>query len=884
MAMGRRAKRRTGRAFTFEPLEGRRLMATGRAPDIAAASPPDAAYVDALGALLADRPLPAGLGRDLLDHLAEGGGRRAAVRRALDHPSVRRAMAHHAFKVLLDRDPTAAELRRGARRLAGRGDQRDLFAALLGTSEYLRGPGGGTRPGLVAATYRDLLGRAPEPLESQLWTRSLRAGGPAARSRLIRTLLASDEFNDALAARLARVGDPFGADPTLAERLRTQLDRPGGLDAALAHAYATPAFYRRATLGSAPAPNPPRQPVSAVNDHPPGLPLPPGIGLTTAWNPIADVSLFSVQALGAAPDGSLWAATNTALLRYNAATAAWDTFWDGFAASVAPLSNAEVWAIVGTVPGAPTSVARVIAGLATPVAALPGGDAPQQVAAAPGAPVWVLGQSGTLYQLGAGDTWSVVPVPAGVTLTQLAVGSASNRWAIGTQQGNPAVFQYVDGQGFVADADFSGITATAIGAAADGSTWVAAGTVVFFRTALVDWALVPNQTPPGPVELIAPVSSYRLLAYTLPTDEDLSPTQVLSVGLTDQPAVPFPAMNPGQSAGYEAISQAVGATGPDGIRGQYTNLAAPISDYFATVTAMSRPAHVDPADWTIIRDQVLSELQYVTSVNNLFTQLEDLRLSLATLSAQILPAVGTDVGLTTQENGPDTVELVLSGMIQAAIWGIAAAGLPIGGAVAASVLASVAGSVLGAVLGNPNPDSNTAVEVAYVNLSDTMASFYTGIKTSNAAAQQSALSDWGQLSTLGRLIDSGQWTWTPDEGAQLAAGAQTALSVYFYQALMPVKWEIVYYYEYLCDIYSCPTVNVPNYDIYSVVIEQGQDTVLENLWFMHEAGKSRNPFGSPGPFPVQSLIQNILNLGVSMADLYTGQNGWTIPIVDATFG
>lgn len=74
----------------------------------------------------------------------------------------------------------------------------------------------------------------------------------------------------------------------------------------------------------------------------------------------------------------------------------------------------------------------------------------------------------------------------------------------------------------------------------------------------------------------------------------------------------------------------------------------------------------------------------------------------------------------------------------------------------------------------------------------------------------------------------------------------------------------------------------PDYCTYTVVISQGQNSVLENVFYVNQIGSTTNPFSKDGIYPQQALMTAIFNLGVAESDFYNSQNGWALNIVNAT--
>lgn len=139
--------------------------------------------------------------------------------------------------------------------------------------------------------------------------------------------------------------------------------------------------------------------------------------------------------------------------------------------------------------------------------------------------------------------------------------------------------------------------------------------------------------------------------------------QCLQTGLVDNAPTPWPPMNSDEEIGYNAISAKVNQTGEGGIRSAYTNLDNSFSDWRQDIHDMKMPAGIQNADnWTSIQHQIRTELEYVTTINKLFANINTLTQDLGIDNADILKSVGEYVGLIVDDNKETTVNLILSGM------------------------------------------------------------------------------------------------------------------------------------------------------------------------------------------------------------------------------
>ncbi|MBB6128525.1 RICIN domain-containing protein [Mucilaginibacter lappiensis] len=132
---------------------------------------------------------------------------------------------------------------------------------------------------------------------------------------------------------------------------------------------------------------------------------------------------------------------------------------------------------------------------------------------------------------------------------------------------------------------------------------------------------------------------------------DFSPGVALQTTLQQSP-VPFPAWTSGQAIAYKAINQELGL--PDGIRVQYANLAAPLSNYQlqmnlillplvndGALTGKTKPSKQELEDWISVVTQLNKELTAATAVQLLFAQATALHLSLSQAQAMTLSELVT---------------------------------------------------------------------------------------------------------------------------------------------------------------------------------------------------------------------------------------------------
>jgi len=618
--------------------------------------------------------------------------------------------------------------------------------------------------------------------------------------------------------------------------------------------------------------------VDTADGHPPGLPMGAEWDLGTRWTAIVSAT-SPVTALATAGDGTLWAGAAASgrpanLYTYDPATGAltliWVTSGPASITSIAAISANSAWVVVNT--GAAYEISDTDGTVSvTAVPALPSNDTFAQISAGSDGTTWAVGTSGNPYSYSSTTNSWTMQLNGGASLFAISVGSATNIWALGRIGDDPPfVLHFLYGD-FQADPYFvSKGGANLISASADGTVWAVStnGTLYSRPADLGAWSPVTNETPPGTIAAISGVSQYRMYASIAGIGLSL-----LSYGLADQPATGFPAMDAGETLGYEAISQAVKVTNPGGIRAEYTNASEPFSDWYTKVSLMANPPNVPPADWTAIQSQIETELLDVRHVYKIFHKLAKVNTAVEANVGLILPAVKTAVETSTKRDGDSDVVVLLEGVFEAALWGIAAAGLPVGGAVVASMLASGYGSVISVLTGNPEPTSNTQVDLKYAELAQEMVTLFEDTAKVNPTYEASILSDWGRLNAFANA----NIAWPVTSSSKIAAHTTTGFETYFYQTLMPVKWQVVYFSDF--DEFYPNEIDPRPYDLVQVVIGHDFDNnPVVNLWFIHDKNGDDGPYSYAGPYPTRGLLKLIYGLGVTKNELVTGANGW-LPVV-----
>jgi hypothetical protein len=349
--------------------------------------------------------------------------------------------------------------------------------------------------------------------------------------------------------------------------------------------------------------------------------------------------------------------------------------------------------------------------------------------------------------------------------------------------------------------------------------------------------------------------------------------RAVAYGILDQPAVAWPAMTGTQLKGYNAISHEVGASGPGGIRAQYSNKNAPFSDWYTDVKTMDQPAGVTASDWTAIHAQILAELKDVTSVNAFFASMATLATNVAIVQTDTYNEVVQLVGLPADTSKqPSTVVSIILGKIYDQLTGAAMDAAPKNVSKALNAGISIfkfSADQIAQHNGAPNCDA--AIHLACAHLAGQLAAIVTNNALVAGTMQAKILTDWGKLSACGLAIESGVWYWPPtfDYSVLASIGAPTHMT--FYQALMPAVWQIM-----LLESFDSVPPYAPPYTQLSKTEQDAAGNTLTWWWICAQQGAGVS-IDSVGPWPNKNLIDAINTTSV-MTDFFTGNNGWTLPV------
>jgi hypothetical protein len=938
---GKAAARRRYRPGV-EAMESRQLLhaapaspvaelAAEVAPTAVAEATPHRVYLDYLAEALHAHDLDPAYEAQLVSRLGAGASRSRVAAELLRSPEVATGMIRSHYLSFLDREPTAAETRRMLGLVRAGGDARTVFLAIATGREYAR-IHGGTAAGFVRALYEDAVRRPATEVEVRSWLRRLRAG--ATTAEVARGIVFSPESLARKARGLLR-GTADAGSPTAERRAARILAAPGGLDRLRAEYLGAADVFARVTLvdrTSPPATDAPAAP------RPPGLRIAPVLNLGTNWAPIdtsGGPALDGTNLVAAGADGSVWVTgPNGQRDQLYVLPAAGYTGGDP--------ADRPGWRALPKLPFQilwPSAVTEDLiyavangalyridgAGNATAVATPPEvAGRLTQVAAALDGTLMAMAPDAVVLQLPGEAGLTIVPPPPPVFREHvvplvpfaIAAGSKDSIYSVYKYFEMPFHFEYSGGQWTRIQQDL-GVDPRWYSATSDGALWAwgfhhaAVRSPITGQWQVVDTTIVRDAggvvttTPVDAPEAIgvgAAISQDRLVVSLSPNAAGANTVQVLSLGIADRAAVPTLPTDPLDLSFYNAISTYLGTTGPGGIRGVYdTTSSANLAEYFSKLSGMPAPSNVTPANraqWVALQTQILDELQYAPAVINLFTTISTINADIRINNGNNLQGIVPLIGAGQDIPGDSAVALYIFDAIEAAIAGIVSA-LSGPTAVIGSILASAFGSAVSLATGDASPDSNTALDIQYHQLTDTLRAFYKSVDDINSAYETAILTDWGRLSALGPLLLGPDPVWAPPTGSEseVANKTEDPFIRFFYRSLMPAKWQLVdipkYTYSWDAMCYICAPAYAPYPPSYAMVAQKlgvvpgthGECSIM-SFQFMNELGASPDPFSDrDGPYPTQALMQALYTaFGITKESLLSGGGDLGLKVVNGPSG
>ncbi len=621
---------------------------------------------------------------------------------------------------------------------------------------------------------------------------------------------------------------------------------------------------------------------------PPSTATPPGINLMSGVGaPITGVVGYNTHQISVAADGTLWISsqgneiTLGVLLTYNFATAEQQQVYSS-QSSIAWVSAVSADAVYIIVNDATPWIGKVDAqGNVTKPGALPNGATPVQVSGAVDGTLWALDSNGLTYLYNAVSSAFIAVQAQGLVFSSISAGSATNIVGLASQGGQPATaWSWTTTQGWQPLAAAAQMSMQWIAACADGALWLLSGNLLTVITA--DGFIKPMDVSSISFPMSWTAAS-KMSAYVGGIVDAEIVMIPVALGILDLPPTPWPPMTAGQQAAYNALSSALGVTNPAGVRSQYTNAAEPFSIWYTEVATMPVPNGISPADWSVVQAQIKTELVYVQSVFNIFSELTTLTGLLSTMQSDQLQGVAAAAGLTMQQQGQSEVSVILNSLAMTLLTRVGSLIPPPYGLAVSLVGAGLAAAATYTQQQySPNSPSGT-LAVAYSQLATAMATEIAQTVTEQGNEQTAVLTDWGKLSAAGQAIAQGIWSWPVNLTGQMLVGLEPVWQLYFYQALMPAAWQILE--GIVIYMPTPPPVKPPNAPAHAMMVKLVTDNNLDELvWYYIccQLGSNSDIIQNDGPYPSSTLTQNIFSLNVNPSDFFGGQNGWSLPVVQSS--
>lgn len=619
-------------------------------------------------------------------------------------------------------------------------------------------------------------------------------------------------------------------------------------------------------------------PPPASSDTPPGMALSSGM---TA--PITGVINVSSQGVSAAADGSVWlwyqdqAGGNLQIFDFGSGAPQLVYESTPTIQAIAAASGNSVF-IIAT--DSNTWIGNVDAhGNLQKLGSLPGSAVAAQISASSDGTLWVLDRAGSPWSYHSGS-WTKQASSGSTSLTfqSISVGSANLIVGLGKASGQSlAAWTWTAKAGWQ---PLSGVTPGQwLSACADGALWSLNGSQLTVTTAA---GHVQSMDTSALLFALGWTAASQTVAYAMGELDQMLVLAPFAYGILDMPPAPWPPMTQDQQTAYQDINTRLGVKAQNGIRALYADTLAPLSSWQVEISAMASPTNVSAQDWQIVQTQILTELTYVISVNNLFTQLQTLVGFIGTMQSDQLQSVAAAVGLTQQAQGPSKVTVVLNSLFSTFVTRLGSIFPPPYG-LAISLIGSglIAASSYTQQQVSPTAPSGS-LQVAYSNLANVMANNLAETVTQQGNEQTAIVSDWGKLSAAGQAISQGIWTWPDNLTGNSLTQSAPVWELYFYQALMPAAWQILQGIV----IYSIrpPAVAPPKSPRNAMLTKSVSDNSGNAMvWYYIccALGSSNNVVGNDGPYPSSTLTQNIFNLKVVPSEFFSGQNGWSLPVVQS---
>ncbi len=388
----------------------------------------------------------------------------------------------------------------------------------------------------------------------------------------------------------------------------------------------------------------------------------------------------------------------------------------------------------------------------------------------------------------------------------------------------------------------------------------------------------------------APGASLGLLAWSPGTLTCLTQSQYCVPGwnlnfLTGLPATPFTPFTGTQLQIYRQMCEnltppALGGDYQTGdIRYQYANLtnADTFSGWATQIKDMSPLPGYTQEDWDAVALTISAEAGWVGTMYGFSADMAGLALA---INIQQDEDLNHCFGKLTLDpvTSPAPISYWAGAVIDAALWGLAAA--PLGPV--AQVGLAVAASLFGSFVGQPSSGGPPTTVVEYRNFKTTVDTLFSAALTGTYLDLQAVVTDPVKLRLAGRLAE-GPWYWGITDNTAVAAHGTSPNRIMFYQMLMAVEFSLFVWtnskenypmHRWLdwSGGHEATLIDAPSWAYWSIPNADGTYTVaLLAQGTLDEGGQGINLVA----YPIQDLMTDLFtNLQVQPTDLALQRVGW----------
>lgn len=355
--------------------------------------------------------------------------------------------------------------------------------------------------------------------------------------------------------------------------------------------------------------------------------------------------------------------------------------------------------------------------------------------------------------------------------------------------------------------------------------------------------------------------------------------------LVGLPATAFTPFTDTQLRLYEQICEsltppAYGADYQTGdIRYQYANLtnADTFSGWATQIKEMSPLPGYTQEDWDAVAPTISAEAGWVGTMYGFSQDMTGLALAIHIQQDEDLNHCFGNLTLDPITS-PAPLPYWAGAVIDAALWGLAAA--PLGPVMQVGL--AVAASLFGSFVGQPSSGGPPTTVVKYQDFKTTVDTLFSGALTGTYLDLQAVVTDPIKLRVAGRLAE-GPWYWGITDNTAVAANGTTPNRIMFYQMLMAAEFSLfvwtnskenypVHRWLDQWDGHEETVIDAPSWAQWSMPNADGTYTVaLLAQGTLDEGGQGINLVA----YPIQDLMTDLFtNLQVQPTDITLQRVGW----------